>query len=63
MSFKSQACTEDPDQTRDARIVAAPALIEKLSTPLRSFTGDLADKEHILFRLNLIPDDSPRELP
>jgi circadian clock protein KaiB len=51
---------QNPDQTRDARIVAAPTLIKKLPPPLRRFIGDLADKEHILVKLNLIPDDSSR---
>jgi circadian clock protein KaiB len=51
---------QDRDQARDARIVAAPTLIKKLPPPLRRFIGDLADKEHILVKLNLIPDDSSR---
>ena len=53
---------QNPDQTRDAGIVAAPTLIKKLPPPLRRFIGDLADKKHILVKLNLIPDDSSREL-
>ena len=51
---------QNPDQARDARIVAAPTLIKKLPPPLRRFIGDLADKKHILVKLNLIADDSSR---
>ena len=54
---------QNPDQTKDARIVAAPTLIKKLPPPLRRFIGDLADKENILVKLDLLPDDSSRELP
>jgi circadian clock protein KaiB len=54
---------QDPDQTRDAGIVAVPTLIKKLPPPLRRFIGDLADKNHILVKLKLIADDSSRELP
>ncbi|MCE5333546.1 MAG: circadian clock KaiB family protein [Desulfobacteraceae bacterium] len=53
----------NPEQTRDARIVAAPTLIKQLPAPLRRFVGNLADKEHILFKLDLIPHDSSSELP
>jgi circadian clock protein KaiB len=53
----------NPDQARDARIVAAPTLIKTLPPPLRRFIGDLANREHILVKLDLIPDDSSRELP
>jgi len=53
---------QNPDQTREARIVAAPTLIKTLPPPLRRFIGDLADKRRILVKLDLIPDDSPREL-
>jgi circadian clock protein KaiB len=53
---------QNPDQTRDARIVAAPTLVKKLPPPLRRFVGDLADRKHILVKLDLIPDDSSREL-
>ena len=48
------------DQARDARIVAAPTLIKKLPPPLRRFVGDLADKNLIRVKLNLIPDDGSR---
>jgi circadian clock protein KaiB len=51
---------QNPDQARDARIVAAPTLIKKLPPPLRRFIGDLANQKHILVKLNLIPDDSSR---
>ena len=51
---------QNPDQARDARIVAAPTLIKKLPPPLRRFIGDLADKKHILVKLNLIADDASR---
>jgi circadian clock protein KaiB len=52
----------NPDQTREARIVAAPTLIKTLPPPLRRFIGDLAGKRHILVKLDLIPDASAREL-
>ena len=51
---------QNPDHARDVRIVAAPTLIKKLPPPLRRFIGDLADKKHILVKLNLMPDDSSR---
>jgi circadian clock protein KaiB len=54
---------QNPEQTRDARIVAAPTLIKKLPPPLRRFIGDLADTKHILVKLDLIAGDSSSELP
>jgi circadian clock protein KaiB len=46
---------QQPALARGEQIIAAPTLIKKLPVPLRRFIGDLADKERILFGLDLRP--------
>lgn len=44
---------QQPVLARDEQILAAPTLIKKLPTPIRRFIGDMANKERILFGLDL----------
>ncbi len=54
---------QQPALARGEQIVATPALIKKLPSPLRRFIGDMADTEKILFGLDLIPRTGKKSKP
>jgi circadian clock protein KaiB len=46
---------QQPTLAKGEQIIAVPTLIRKLPLPLRRFIGDLADRERILFGLDIKP--------
>lgn len=46
---------QQPEKAKSGQIVAAPTLIKRLPTPLRTLIGDMAKKERILAGLDLKP--------
>ncbi len=46
---------QQPALAKGEQIIAVPTLIKRLPSPLRRFIGDLANKERILFGLDLLP--------
>ena len=44
---------QQPALAKGEQIIAVPTLVKKLPEPLRRFIGNLADKERILFGLDL----------
>ncbi len=46
---------QQPRLAKGEQIIAAPTLIKKLPIPLRKFIGNMANKEKILFGLDLRP--------
>ena len=48
---------QQPSLAKGEQIVAAPTLIKKLPVPLRRFIGNLADRERVLFGLDLRPKE------
>jgi circadian clock protein KaiB len=45
----------EPGKVRDEQILAIPTLVRKLPKPMRHFVGDLANKEHVLAGLEVVP--------
>jgi circadian clock protein KaiB len=48
---------QQPTLAKGEQIIAVPTLIKKLPQPLRRFIGDMADKDRILFGLDLRPKE------
>ncbi len=46
---------QHPSLAKGEQIIAAPTLIKKLPLPLRRFIGDMANKEKVIFGLDLRP--------
>jgi circadian clock protein KaiB len=44
---------QKPSLARDEQILAAPTLVKRLPLPLRRLIGDLSNREHVLFGLDL----------
>jgi circadian clock protein KaiB len=53
---------QQPELARKEEILAAPTLIKKLPLPLRTFIGDMSDKEKILVGLNVLPRKDKKKL-
>ena len=52
---------QQPVLAKGEQIIAVPTLIKKLPPPLRRFIGNLADRERILFGLDLQPGREPEQ--
>lgn len=46
---------QQPEEARNAQILAAPTLIKKLPPPLRKLIGNLSDLQRVLVGLDLQP--------
>ncbi len=46
---------QQPDQAAIGQIIAAPTLIKKLPAPLLRLVGNLANREQLMIKLNLVP--------
>ncbi len=46
---------QQPELAREAELVALPALIKKLPSPLRKLVGDMSDTDRVLLGLNIEP--------
>jgi circadian clock protein KaiB len=44
---------QQPDETMNAQIIAAPTLIKRLPTPLKRLIGDLSDRNKLIVGLDL----------
>jgi circadian clock protein KaiB len=44
---------QQPEQAKEAELIAAPTLIKKLPLPLRRFIGDMSNEERILIGLGV----------
>jgi circadian clock protein KaiB len=44
---------QQPEQAKEAELIAAPTLIKKLPLPLRRFIGDMSNKDRILVGLGV----------
>ncbi len=47
---------ERPQLAEDEKILATPALIKELPSPIRRVIGDLSDTEKVLLGLDVYPD-------
>jgi circadian clock protein KaiB len=47
---------KEPKLAFDDSIIAVPALIKKLPTPMRKVIGDLSDREKVILGLGLKPE-------
>lgn len=45
---------KEPGEAEKDKIVATPTLIKELPPPIRTIVGDLANKEDVLFELELL---------
>ena len=45
----------EPEKVRDEQVLAIPTLVRKLPKPMRHFVGGLANKEHIVAGLEVVP--------
>jgi circadian clock protein KaiB len=50
---------QHPRLAQDEQIVAAPTLVKALPAPLRRLIGNLADRERVLFGLDLRAEPTP----
>ena len=48
---------QQPAFAKGEQLIAAPTLIKKLPLPMRRLIGDLSDRQHVLFGLDLICED------
>jgi circadian clock protein KaiB len=50
---------QEPERAAAGQIIASPTLIKILPKPLMRMVGNLADREHLMIKLNLADPPSP----
>ena len=53
---------QQPEQAALGQIIAAPTLVKKFPAPLMRMVGNLANREQVLIKLNLL-DDKLNQMP
>lgn len=51
---------QQPEETIDAQIIAAPTLVKRLPKPIKRLIGDLSNREKLLIGLDLRGDSSKK---
>jgi circadian clock protein KaiB len=54
---------DEPDAADEAEIIITPTLLRQLPIPIRRIIGNLADKESVLLKLELVPGEEQPPTP